>query len=460
MALVKKDVVIGEETFYLDKIPDAKTALVRQAKDALLGAVDLKGLVTDLSKLGSFIRVAYNGVAGHTELQIKVQRVGYKITKLADKSAVTVHSFKTTSRDVLQELQGTYEYLLDGLEDMALATLSGLAALAEKMAKASEELHKDFEAATSDVQGALEDTQTAKGTEEKRKKELEKQREEFKMKLEKAQNLKKEANEAEEKAQKFFDEAQKREDKAYEDQGSILKAFTNTVSKVISAGVSAASLNPKNVLENISEIGDKTVYKEAMDKAREEKMKHLETMKEQQKMRREANQQCIEFAERIKNCRSDDELAQVAIDALHNSVGALKSLSVIMMNAAQFWKQMQTHCEALAGEEVQKQIETAVEKCDEARRMKIWTSSAFKKKAINYYAKWVALDEVCGNYMQQIKDTRGDLYKYLEENPTIEQSRRNVRDLAITFMKDLQKAQNDLEKKDLQTAQEIKELKE
>ncbi|XP_020900998.1 uncharacterized protein LOC110239614 [Exaiptasia diaphana] len=460
MALAKKDVVIGGETFFLDQIPDAKSALVALIKDDALGDVDLKGLVTDLSNLGKFIRVAYNGVAGHTELQIKVERVGLKIAKLAGKSDVAVHSFRTTSRDVLQELKGTYEYLLDGLEEMALVTLSGLATLAEKMAKASEELHKDFELAAGDVENALEDTRKFKGLEEEQRKKLNKQQEEFAKELKKAEQLKGEADEAERNAEELYYEAQKHEYKAYDDYGSFMKTVVDGLAKVLNAGALAVSLEPKKALEKLSQIGDKTAYKEAMDKAREEKMKHLEVKQKQQDMRREANQQCIEFAERIKNCRSDDELAQVAIDALHNSVGALKSLSVIMMNAAQFWKQMQTHCEALAGEEVQKQIETAVEKCDEARRMKIWTSSAFKKKAINYYAKWVALDEVCGNYMQQIKDTRGDLYKYLEENPTIEQSRRNVRDLAITFMKDLQKAQNDLEKKDLQTAQEIKELKE
>ncbi|KXJ26675.1 hypothetical protein AC249_AIPGENE9279 [Exaiptasia diaphana] len=333
MALAKKDVVIGGETFFLDQIPDAKSALVALIKDDALGDVDLKGLVTDLSNLGKFIRVAYNGVAGHTELQIKVERVGLKIAKLAGKSDVAVHSFRTTSRDVLQELKGTYEYLLDGLEEMALVTLSGLATLAEKMAKASEELHKDFELAAGDVENALEDTRKFKGLEEEQRKKLNKQQEEFAKELKKAEQLKGEADEAERNAEELYYEAQKHEYKAYDDYGSFMKTVVDGLAKVLNAGALAVSLEPKKALEKLSQIGDKTAYKEAMDKAREEKMKHLEVKQKQQDMRREANQQCIEFAERIKNCRSDDELAQVAIDALHNSIVKVGALLASVVGA-------------------------------------------------------------------------------------------------------------------------------
>ena len=83
--------IIDGETFDLISIPSAESKMVLKAKQGLLGQIDLKSLVDDLGKLGMFMRVAYNGVAGNTEVQIKVQRVGYKITKLADKSAITVH---------------------------------------------------------------------------------------------------------------------------------------------------------------------------------------------------------------------------------------------------------------------------------------------------------------------------------------------------------------------------------
>lgn len=99
MALSNPDscVIIDGETYDLISIPSAENKLVKSARREFLEQLDLHSLADDMGKLGKFMRLAYDGVVGHTELQIKVQRVGYKITKLADKSAVTVYRFKGTS---------------------------------------------------------------------------------------------------------------------------------------------------------------------------------------------------------------------------------------------------------------------------------------------------------------------------------------------------------------------------
>lgn len=461
MAGVDKAVEIDGEIFTIDTIPNSSSKLVITTRDELLGDIDLKSLVADLGKLGNFIRVAYNGVAGHTELQISVQRVGYKITKLSDKSAVTVHSFKTTSREVLQELKGTYEFLLDGLEEMALETLSGLGELAGKMAKAAEELHDEFNQASEDVVTTLEATQTAKGTEEKEKERLRKQQQEFEMQRKQNEALQRGALEAEQEAQQLYREAQKREDDAYDKANSLWTKLSDSVGKVFEAGAAAASLNPKKLLEKIDGLADSSgVHKDRMQRANEEKLKALEDTQKQREIRRNANQQCLEFAERIKNCADDESLAQVAIEALHESIGALKSLSATMMKACLFWKQMQMHCEALSGEDVTKLIERALKFPDEQKRLKVWTSKAFKSKAVNYYSKWVALDNVCEEYMVQIKETRADLYSYLQENPTIKESRIRVRELAARFTDDLKRDQKAIEEKESKAAQEMDTMKE
>ncbi|KAL9989190.1 hypothetical protein ACROYT_G003713 [Oculina patagonica] len=452
------DVEIDGETFDLVAVPNAKTKMVQNAKGALLGSLDLASLVDDLGKLGNFIRVAYNGVAGNTEIQIKVQKVGYKITNLADKSAVTVHNFKRASQNVLQELQGTYQFLLDGMEEMAIETLSLLTSVAKDMAEAANELHNDFEKATTDVIDALEDTQRAKGTQEEKKKTLEEERREFEMQKLKAEELQKSALEAEEKAKAFYYEAQAREDKAMDAQDSLIGALSSAFTGVMKAATAAAKLDMEKATEALEKIGDKSGYKDAMKMANEEKKRQMEKMDEQRQIRQDALLQCIEFTEKIKNCKDDDALADAAIEALHSSIGALKSLSAIMMNAALFWQQMQTHCENLAKEDVQQLVEKAMEYPEE-KRLKVWTSKAFKTRAVQYYSKWVALDDVCEVYMLQIKDTRKDLYSYLEENPTIEQAKKNVRQLAETFAADLKKAQDKLEEKQQKALEEKKSLR-
>ena len=57
--------------------------------------------------------------------------------------------------------------------------------------------------------------------------------------------------------------------------------------------------------------------------------------------------------------------------------------------------------------------------------------------------------------MEQIKDTQRDLYKYITENPTYEESKRNLPDLAEKFMADLKRDQKALEEKDLKAQEEI-----
>ena len=450
-------IIIEGETFSLVSVPNSQSKMVQNAKNELLGSVDLASFVEDLGKLGNFIRVAYNGVAGNTEIQVKVQRVGYKITKLADKSAVTVHSFKRASRDVLEELKCTYQYLMDGLEEMALETLSLLSSVAADMAKAAEELHNDFEKATTDVIDALEDTQRAKGTQEGRKKTLEKERRQFETQKKQAEMLKKAAFESEAKAEAFYNEAQLREDKAIDAHNSLIRDLVNAFTGVVAAAASVATLDLKEAAKKVQQIGDKSGYREAIRMANKEKIKHLDNMQKQREIRQDAILQCMEFTEKIKSCKDDDDLADAAIDALHSSIGALKSLSTIMMNASLFWQQMQIHCEFLAKGDMQQLVEKAM-KYPEEKRLKVWTSSSFKNKAVRYYSKWVALDDVCDVYMQQIKATRRDLYSYLEENPTIEQAKKNVRQLAATFAADLKKAHEKLEEKQQKTLEEKKSL--
>ena len=451
-------VVINDETFDLTTIPAAKSKMVLKAKDHLLDLLDLQSLVDDLEKLGNFIRVAYNGVAGNTEVQINIQRVGYEVTKLADKSAVTVHKFKGASQSVLQELKSTYQYLLDGFEDMALETLSMLTDVAAEMAKAADELHNDFENASNDVIKALEDTQKAKGAEKKQKKTREEERKDFESRVKQAEQRQKNALEAEEKAQLLYDKAQEKEDEALDKQDSLLKTVGRIFNGMISAAGNVMTGNIGKAAEAIQNIGDKSGYKEAMKMANQEKMKHLDELQKEREIRQKAIEECIEFAEKIKRCQDDNALAEAAIEALHCSIGALKSLSAIMMKAAVFWQQMQSHCESMAKGDMQKMVHKALDKYDDDKRLKFWTSTGFKKSAVQYYSKWVALDDVCGVYMLQIRNTRQNLYNYLEENPTIEEAKRNVRQLASEFAKDLKQAQEKLAEDKQKALEEKKSL--
>ena len=81
----------------------------------MLEAIDLKALVQDLQQTGKIIHIAYCGAAAELQYSenqidnmIQLQRLGYDITKLCDKSALTVMIFKDASSTILTDLQSTY----------------------------------------------------------------------------------------------------------------------------------------------------------------------------------------------------------------------------------------------------------------------------------------------------------------------------------------------------------------
>ena len=442
------DVKIKGENYSLDKVPADTSSVVVAEKEKLLGAVDLKTLVNDLGRVGAFIRIAYNGVGAagpkFTEQQIEIQRLGYDVTRLCDKSALTVAKFKKASSTVLTDLQATYEYLLDNLEDMAVETLSAVSKLAGEMEKAALELHEDFEQQAGKVEYTLEGTQKVQSKEALRIKELQKQRQQFEVAKQEQVKLMEDAHRLEREAEAGRRRIEEKEDEAISGIGSNnpLKLFANACTSMIGIG--------KVFDEN-----------EAEKKAAHWKERRVEALQVENKFRQqryEALGKMTEFAMKIKECTTEENMAEVAVEALHYSIGALKELSAVMMQAAQFWKQMQDHCRSLADREMQNEMEKAMKLYTDEKRRKVWTSNGFKIKAIHFYAGWVALHSVCSVYIEQIKKTQRALYEYLKENPTWEESRKNVKSLAETFLSDLKQDQKAIADKEFQAQEEIKAL--
>ena len=275
------------------------------------------------------------------------------------------------------------------------------------------------------MEAALKETMKTKGSETERKKSLEKSAKKFVVDKARVAQEKKAAEEDFEHYEEKYRAAEKKQESLEASASNPVKAIGNALLSPFTGG--------KKLFDTDSDV------RQAQE-ARKEKLKHLEEMKKQRQARSKALQDIAEFAKKIENCKDDSELAEGAIGALHSAMGGLQKLSAIMMKAALFWKQMQVHCEQLAKDKMQRMI-TSVMKKSEEQRLKVWTSIGFKTQAINYYAQWVALDDVCTIYMGRIQETQKDLYGYLTENPTLKEARKKVRELAITFGKELEMEQ-------------------
>ena len=206
MACVK----IGSEEFSIVEVPSSATTVVRKQKEYLLGSIDLSVLVEDLSHVGNDVRLAYNGTAEHTELQIQIREIGYDVTKFCDKSAITVSKFKEDSGSILDDLQGTYQFLLDGLEDIALEAFASLSEVAKSMATAAEELHEDFANESLKVEEVLKDTMK----EERKKKEIEEKERKFEVDRIPAENQREAFEQEYAECEKQYREAEEKQEKA------------------------------------------------------------------------------------------------------------------------------------------------------------------------------------------------------------------------------------------------------
>lgn len=442
-------IMIDNESFSLLKIPRSDTGLVLKQKNLILGMFDFPALVYDMGRVGKFVYIAYNAVAGFTELQIQIREISVDITKLCDESAVTMFKFKTASGSALEGLQATYEFLLDGLEEMALISQGSLAGLAQGMASAADELQKKFHDEASRVEKALKETQLISDRQKKLKQEFDNEEEVLQAGLEAAPTNQKSAETDLEQFTTMYETAESRQHLFEKSASYSLKHLANFI---------AAPLRERPIFDT---DGD---YAKAQQ-ACEEKLKRLDDMKKQQDLRLQSLQQLAEFPKKIKRCQDESKQAKLAMEALHNAAHGLKMLAAVMMKAALFWKKLQAHCETLSSTQMKQMIEAAVSK-PQSEKMATWTKPSFMKHAIHYYGMWVALDDVCETYMHRIREVQTDLYAYLTENPTVEEARKNVQELARTFVEDLAKEKKAIIEADetdqarRQVQQEMKELEE
>ncbi len=452
MAVYASDISVEIEGIYysLKEIPNEKSAVVLAEQKHLIGIVDLESLVMDLSRVGGFIRIAYNGVGAagpkFTDQQIEIQELGYDIVTLCSNSAQTVYNFKKASKDILDELLATYAYLLGNLEELAVTTLSSISTVAKKMQEEALKLTSDFENEGEKVKATLKKTQREKGKQ--------------------AENIQSKKNERTE-----LEEAKKRVEQTIEEK-TVKKKQAELRRRELEFKEDEAVACVGNTISFIEEFikafdmekHEKTVFSadgpaKRAEAVKKQRLEALEEEQASQQQYREAIAKMILFATQIEQCKTEEDMADCAVNALHYAAGALKQLSLVMCKAAQFWQQMQEHFFSLNGLKVKSVVTTALT-YPKDERLRVWTSDGFKIQAIKFYAQWVAVGGVCSVYTKQIKETQEDLNRCISENPTWEQSRENFKQLTSKFLSDLQQDQKAISEKSFQTQEEINDLTE
>ena len=412
-------ITIGHETFDLLTIPESSTDLVKNMEDQVMGGVIIDSVADDLAMVGKFIRIAYNGVAGYTDLEIKIRRIGVNVSKLSDSSAVTVGIFKRTTTQILVDLQSTYQFLLDGMEDMAAIKLQSIATVAQEMAQVADKLAKKFDEESDRVEDAVHQTTTKKGSEETRKKKLRTEERQSEIELGNAS-----------KRNVVAEESIAFHSKQYEKASGEQAVHENHRDNFI---VEAINFLAKPFLGR--KLFGASHEAEARD-ARKAKKMHLAEKIKQQELRSKALDDILEIAKKIEGLKDDSVLADAAVTSLLSALKDLKALSNVMRQVSLFWQNLELECKRLSCIDMQQSVKLVQDRPIQ-ERVKVYKSRGFKMSGLQYYARWVALDNVCRKYLERIKETQKEFYKYLEETPTLDEARKNVQELAKIFTKEV-----------------------
>lgn len=444
LAIPATSVVIDAEEYSILSNPEATSKVVLAEKDHLLGSLDLNTLVDDLGRVGKLVRLAFYAAKGSgykegmVEMKMMIYDIGIDITKLCNKSAQTVSSFRSTSRTVLQELHAAYEYLLDSFEDDAVDCFEIVSKMAERMALEARDLQELFERQQKEVRDAiekLEKLEAKEGTEReesvKRRIELQKQEEEHLKQIQELQKLEEDTKKNREKYEAKRDEAIEK----YEDSG-----FMVNLGRAIT--------------------GAKDPAKEKVQEWKDESTKLYEIEKEHRRLRNEVLAKETDILSEMETCKFEEGETEMAIKSLNAVNHALMQLAAVMIRAALFWESIKKQCESITETGIKGQIERGMTKNSEEKRLKFWHSSGFKIKAVNYCAKWVALHSICSDYVERIRLTQSNLSGYISENPSSEEAREGIKGMIKEIKEDAAKVTSTNKSMDSVADDEIEKLKE
>ena len=411
-------------------------------------SLDLKTIVKDLDRAGKFIRVAFNGInaAGpkFQDLTNKVQRLSFGISKLCDKTSLTISSFRMTSKTITEELMSMLWFLKNNKEYMVIDIMAGFSDLAREMAEAAEELEKELEKQDNEVIETLELTQGRRATEEVHVRGFESKRQELKKKEEleneRIRDLYRKEETIREKRFKYEADEENEHSKSF---------FWRNIGNAILSFVRVSSIFDT----------EEDSFRRA-DRWRKESIELLEIEKELHKLRYDALEKMTQYITDLQNIGNQEKVADASVSALHQASGALRQLSLMMRRAAVFWKTLQQHSKSLASNRVKRNLENLERNCSAEERMEFLNSSRFTNDFRTYYTRWVFLHKVSDKYLKHVELTRKELYQYIEENPTHEESRANLVKLIRDLQDDLKREKIDMEQKDSLVNEELNKLKE
>ncbi|MDO7171756.1 coiled-coil domain-containing protein [Mariniflexile sp. AS56] len=135
----------GIDTYSLTSIPDESSAWVQEARDGILGHIDLKDLVSDMELSADLIYLAVSATAYISDIGIDLSDLQVEVTELYGECYDTMKEFKMQSTNSSTAIRDAFVALFNGEEDKAITKLTQVALVARAMETESNEIVEKFE---------------------------------------------------------------------------------------------------------------------------------------------------------------------------------------------------------------------------------------------------------------------------------------------------------------------------
>lgn len=123
-----------------------------------------------------------------------------------------------------------------------------------------------------------------------------------------------------------------------------------------------------------------------------------------------------EYTKKIANAVITKDSLDAAISSLVTAVGCLRQVVSNIKDMVEFWKSIEACCKVLASEDTIKKVQRVemkftgkIDKVSLEVRVKPYKEFAFMRSYLVYMVRWVALNQICSEYLKAVDKTSGRL---------------------------------------------------
>jgi DNA repair exonuclease SbcCD ATPase subunit len=146
--------------------------------------------------------------------------------------------------------------------------------------------------------------------------------------------------------------------------------------------------------------------------------------KELERQERENLMKLAEYTKKIANAVIDKDSLETAIASLIVAIGCLRKVVSHLKDMVAFWKSIEVCCESLASNDTIKSVERLQRKYaalpstgeNLALRAQPYKEIGFMRVFLGYLVRWVALNEICKDYLDALQLTRSRLNETIRED--------------------------------------------